>query len=174
VRRQTATSGINPAGSSRALRLDPLSLPIIFDAHDARADGGVRRVELHRERVVLHRAVQGMQMAVSVRVRDFLGVALRGIDDAQMLVLVHRDPSLSIPLGVSSDREEIAAAWQMWSDIFALPLLPEDHDREPAARRRRHNAIRARRPKFLVRRRRGDLLNPANIHQGEREIIARD
>ena len=174
MRRQTATSGINPAGSSRALRLDPLSLPIIFDAHDARADGGVRRVELHRERVVLHRAVQGMQMAVSVRVRDFLGVALRGIDDAQMLVLVHRDPSLRIPLGVSSDREEIAAAWQMWSDIFALPLLPEDEAREPAARRRRHNAIRARRPRFLVRRRGGDLLNPANIHQGEREIIARD
>jgi hypothetical protein len=25
-----------------------------------------------------------------------------------------------------------------------------------------------------VRRRRGDLLNPANIYQGEREIIARD
>jgi hypothetical protein len=40
-------------------------------------------------------------------------------------------------------------------------------------RRRRHNAIRARRPKFLVRRRSGALLNPANIHQGEREIIAR-
>jgi hypothetical protein len=174
VRRQTATSGINPAGSSRALRLDPLSLPVSFDAHDARADGGVRRIELHRERVVLHRAIHGMQMAVSVRVRDFLGVALRGIDDAQMLVLVHRDPSLTIPLGVSSDREEIAAAWQMWSDIFALPLLPEDETREPAARRRRHNAIRARRPKFLMRRRGGDLLNPANIHQGEREIIARN
>ena len=174
MRRQTATSGVNPAGSSRALRLDPLSLPVSFDAHDARADGCVRRVELHRERVVVHRAVLGMQMAVSVRVRDFLGVALRGIDDVQMLVLVHRDPSLSIPLGVSSDRDEISAAWQMWSDIFALPQLPEDKPREPAARRRRHNAIRARRPKFLVRRRRGDLLNPANLHQGEREIIARD
>jgi Family of unknown function (DUF6101) len=174
VRRQTATSGVNPARSSRALRLDPLSLPVSFDAHDARADGGVRRIELHRERVVLRRAVLGMQMAVNVRVRDFLGVAMRGIDDAQMLVLVHRDPSLSIPLGVSSDRDELSAAWQMWSDIFALPQLPEDKPCEPAARRRRHNAIRARRPKFLVRRRGGDLLNPANIHQGEREIIARD
>jgi hypothetical protein len=174
VRRQTATSGFNPAGSSRALRLDPLSLPVSFEAHDARADGGVRRIELHRERVVLHRAVRGMRMAINVRVRDFIGVALRGIDDAQMLVLVHRDPSLSIPLGASSDRDEIAAAWQMWSDIFALPQLPEDKPCEPAARRRRHNAIRARRPKFLVRRRGGDLLNPANIHQGEREIIARD
>ncbi len=158
MRRQTVTSGINPAGSSRALRLDPLSLPVRFDAHDSRADGGVRQIELHRERVVLRRAVHGMQMAVNVRVTDFLGVALRGI----------------VPLCVTSDRDEIAAAWRMWSDIFALPQLPEHETREPAPRRRRHNAIRARRPKFLVRRRGGDLLNPANIHQGEREIIARD
>lgn len=174
MRRQTSTSGINPAGSSRALRLDPLSLPISFDAHDVRADGGVRRVELHRERVVLRRAVQGMRMAINVRVSDFRGVALRGIDDAQMLVLVHRDPSLTIPLCVSSDRDEIAAAWQMWSDIFALPQLPEDKACEPAARRRRRNAIRARRPKFLVRRRGGGPLDPANVHRGEREIIARN
>jgi hypothetical protein len=165
VRRQTATSGINPAGGGGGRRGEP---------HDPRADGGVRRIELHRERVVLRRALHGMQMAVSVRVRDFLGVALRGVDDAQMLVLVHRDPSLTIPLCVSSDADELATAWQMWCDIFALPLLPEDKRREPAARRRRHNAIRARRPKFLARRRRGGLLNPANIHQGEREIIARD
>ena len=174
MRRQTATSGINPAGSSRTLRLDPLSLPVSFDAHDSRADGGVRQIELHRERVVLRRAVYGMRMAVNVRVRDFLGIALRGIGDEQMLVLVHRDPSLTIPLGVSSDRDEIAATWGMWSEIFALPQLPEVKAREPAPRRRRHNAIRARRPKFLVRRRVGSLLNPANIHQGEREIIARD
>jgi hypothetical protein len=75
---------------------------------------------------------------------------------------------------VSSDADEIALAWRMWSEIFALPQLPQDKPAEPAARRRRHNAIRARRPKFLVRRRGGDLLNPANIHQDEREIIARD
>ena len=174
MRRQTATSGINPAGSSRALRLDPLSLPVSFDAHDARADGGVRQIELHRERVVLRRALHGMRMAVNINVSDFLGVALRGIDDVQMLVLAHRDPSLTIPLCVSSDREEITTAWQMWSEIFALPQLPEDKASAPATRRRRHNAIRARRPKFLVRRRCGDLLNPANLHQGEREIIARD
>lgn len=172
MRRQTATSGFNPAGSGRALRLDPLSLPVSFDAHDSRADGGVRQVELHRERVVLRRALHGMQMAVNVRVSDFLGVALRGIDEAQILVLAHRDPSLTIPLCVSSDRDEIAAAWQAWSDIFALPRLTEEAAPQPAPRRRRHNTIRSRRPKFLVRRRGGDLLNPANLHRGEREIIA--
>ena len=157
------------------MRLDPLSLPLSFHAHDTRADGGVRRVELHRERVVLHRALNGMRMAINVRVSDFLGIALRGLDDAQMLVLAHRDPALNIPLCVSSDHEEIATAWQMWSDILALPLLADDDDdNEPAARRRRHNAIRARRPKFLVRRRGGNLTNTETVHREEREIIARD
>jgi Family of unknown function (DUF6101) len=172
VRRQTATGGINPAGSGRALRLDPLSLPVSFNAHDTRADGGVRQIELHREHVVLRRAVQGMRMAVSVRVSDFLGVARRGIDDGVMLVLTHRDPSLTIPLCISTDQDEIATAWLMWSELFALPQLQENEPREPAPRRRRRNAIRWRRPRFLMRRRVGDLLNPPNIHRGEREIIA--
>jgi hypothetical protein len=172
VRRPTA-SGTNPAGSSRALRLDPLSLPVSFSAHDVRADGGTRQVELHRERVVLRRAVQGMRMAINVRVNDFLGIALREASDAKMLVLAHRDPSLTVPLCVSTDAEEIATAWRMWSEIFALPQL-QDNAREPAPRRRRRNAIRARRPKFLVRRRAGALLNSAKNYRGEREIIARN
>ena len=152
MRRQTATSGIHPAGSSRALRLDPLSLPVRFDAHDTRADGGVRNIELHRERVVLRRAVHGMQMAINVRVSDFIGVALRGNDEAQTLVLVHRDPSLSVPLLVSADGDELVEARAIWSELFALPQLDEGA-RQPAPRRRRANAIRARRPKFLMRRR---------------------
>ena len=108
MRRQTATSGINPAGSSRALRLDPLSLPVTFSANDVRADGGVRQIELHRERVILRRAVHGMRMAVNIRVCDFRGVAMRETSDGQSLVLIHRDPSLSIPLCISSDNDEIA------------------------------------------------------------------
>jgi hypothetical protein len=174
VRRQTAKSGINPAGSGRALRLDPLSLPVSFNAHDARADGCVRQIELYRERVVMRRAVKGMQMAVNVRVSDFRGIALRGIDDAQMVVLLHRDPSLTIPLCVSEDANEIATAWQVWSDTFALPQLQDEASREPAPRRRRHNVIRTRRPKFLVRRRAGAAAKEAKVHRGEHEIIARD
>jgi hypothetical protein len=148
-------------------------LPVSFSAHDIRADGGTRQVELHRERVVLRRAVHGMRMAINVRVKEFLGIALRGTGEARMLVLAHRDPSLTIPLCVSADAHEIETAWRMWSEIFALPQLRDDR-REPAPRRRRRNAIRARRPKFLVRRRAGALLNEANVHRGEREIIARN
>jgi hypothetical protein len=174
VRRQTGTSGTNPAGSGRALRLDPLSLPVNFDAHDSRADGGVRRIELHREHVVLRRILHGMQMAVSLRTCDFLGVGLRGTDDARMLVLAHRDPSLTIPLGAGADFDEMVQTWQMWCDVFALPPLPEGKAGEPAARRRRRNAIRSRRPQFLVRRRGGAALDPSQVHRDEREIIARD
>jgi hypothetical protein len=155
------------------VRLDPLSLPVSFAAHDIRADGGVRQIELHRERVILRRAVHGMRMAINVRVSDFLGIAMRENSDGQMLVLVHRDPSLSIPLCLSAEREEIASAWQLWSDIFSLPQL-HDPSGEPAPRRRRRNAIRARRPKFLVRRRAGGLLNAVGNYRGEREIIARN
>jgi hypothetical protein len=154
-------------------RLDPLSLPLSFSAHDTRADGGVRQVELHRERVVLRRAVSGMRMAVNVRVSDFLGIALREIDDAQMLVLAHRDPSLTIPLCISEDRDEITDAWEMWSETFALPQL-QDSNYEPAPRRRRHNAIRTRRPRFLMRRKSSELLGSAPVYRDEREIIARD
>src|SRR4051794_6979837 len=81
VRRQTVTSGINPAGSSRVLRLDPFSLPVSFDARDIRADGGVRQVELHREHVVLRRAVRGIRMAINVRVSEFIGIAVRLSDE---------------------------------------------------------------------------------------------
>ena len=157
------------------MRLDPLSLPLRFDARDVRADGGVRQVELHRERVVLRRRVAGMRMAVNVRVSDFLGVGLRGIDgEAQILALIHRDPSLTIPLAISADREELASASVMWSEIFTLPQLPEEKRREPAARRRRRNIISKRRPRFLVRRRAGDAARELSVHRGEREIIARN
>lgn len=157
------------------MRLDPLSLPLRFDARDVRADGGVRQVELHRERVVLRRRVAGMRMAVNVRVSDFLGIGLRGLDsDAQMLALIHRDPSLTIPLAISADRAELDTASVMWSEIFALPLLPEEKRAEPAARRRRRNVIAKRRPRFLVRRRAGDTARELSVHHGEREIIARN
>jgi hypothetical protein len=151
----------------------PHSLPVRFEAHDTRADGGIRNIELHRERVILRRAVGGMRMAVNVRVQDFLGLAVRGVDDAKMLVLLHRDPALSIPLCVGASDDEIAAALPVWSAIFALPELPDDDTRDPAPRRRRHNAIKARRPRFLVRRRAGGLLSEPGNYAGEREIIAR-
>lgn len=174
MRRQTLSSGIDPAGSGR-LRLDPFSLPVLFAADDDRADDRIRHIELHRERVILRRAVKGMRMAINVRVSHFLGIGLHDLDDGQqMLMLEHRDPMLSIPLCVSDDVGAIDAAWMLWSATFALPRLIDDANAiEPAPRRRRRHPLGARRPKFLVRRQMGDP-NVSAVHSGENEIIARD
>jgi Family of unknown function (DUF6101) len=173
VRRQT-TGGMNPAGSSRVERLDPLSLPASFEARDTRADGGVRRIELDRDRVTLRRAVHGMRMAINLRISDFLGVALRNIEGAPTLILKHRDPSLSVPLSVG---EDIESEWHIWSETLALPQLSEPAAQsvaEPAPRRRRRNAIKQRRPSILMRRKFGRLLAMMKVFRGEREIIARN
>lgn len=176
MRRQFGVGGVQPAGSGCSLQLDPLSLPVSFEARDGRADGGIRHIEINRERIVVRRAVSGIRMAVNLRIDEFLGIACRATDEAQALVLVHRDPSLSVPLLVTSDEDQIERGWQMWSDMFSLPQIEEESDmvREPTARRRRHNVIRGRRPKFLVRRKAGRHQPETPVHRGEREIIARN
>jgi len=96
------------AGSGRALRLDPFGLPVRFSANDAAADGQVRDVELHRERVVLRRSLHGMRMAVNMPVAAFDGISLLlvpdegGTGDALAVVLKHSDPGLTLPLYVTS------------------------------------------------------------------------
>jgi hypothetical protein len=195
LRRQTPFGGALSVGSSRALRLDPLALPLNFTAADARADERVRHVELSRERVVLRRAVRGIRMAVNVPVAAFLGVALRlipaadGATDIVAVSLEHRDPALSVPLYSAAHNDDVVAEWQLWARVFGLPLLVADPSgalREPfrrigavrvcavAPRRRRRNAVKARRPTILLRRRPGVMPQLPFVHRGEREIIARN
>lgn len=194
LRRQTTFGGGLSVGSSRALRLDPLALPLRFTAADARADERVRHVELSRERVVLRRAVRGIRMAVNVPVTAFLGVALRLIpahgdgSDTVAVSLEHRDPALSVPLYSAAHNDDVVAEWQLWARVFGLPLLVADPAgalREPfrrigavrvaacAPRRRRRNAIKARRPSIMLRRRPGVMPELPIVHY-EREIIARN
>ena len=89
-------SGGMPAGSSRALRLDPFSLPVRFAASDAAADERVRQVELYRERVVVRRSLAGMRMALNMPVSAFAGVALRVLIGegraTASVTLEHKDP----------------------------------------------------------------------------------
>lgn len=190
-----SAGGATPAGSSRILRLDPFSLPVSFRATDAGADERVRLVELHRERVVMRREVAGIRMAVSLPVSMFLGVAIRVIppdpssDGAIAVMLEHRDPALSVPLFIAPDGTEALAEWQLWARVLALPLLVCDDDgayRQPFAclglvrvataqpRRRRHTAVRGRRPRILMRRKPGRFGEQPTVHRGEREIIARN
>jgi hypothetical protein len=189
-------SGGMPAGSSRALRLDPHALPVRFAADDARADGQERDIEIHRERVVLRRAVNGVRMAVKMPMSAFLGVALHMLPPegerqaAVALVLEHKDPSLRLPLYVSPHTDDLMAQWQSWSSVLGVPQLIGEIDGEvrdaferlgsisvaaPFARRRRRSALKGRRPSILMRRRGGAKISAATpVHRGQREIIARN
>jgi hypothetical protein len=184
-----------PVGSSRALRLDPLALPLRFEARDCAADGRVRVIDLYHERVIVRRAVRGMRMAVNLRISAFRGVAIRLLPPdgdelgAVAIILEHHDPALSLPLHVTSDCAEVVAQWQAWARILNRPLLVSDafgafgdpmprvgplEIGEPAPRRRRHSAIKKRRPKALMRRKLPWCVGEPTVHSGEHEIIARN
>ncbi len=184
-----------PAGSSRALRLDPFSLPARFAATDAAADERVRHVELHRERVVVRRSLGGMHMALNMPVSAFAGVALRvvvGVGEAEAtasVTLEHKDPSLALPLFESGEAGEAFAEWRAWANVLGLPLLVAEDDgmlREPFTRmggvrtdtvrprRRRRSALKRRRPSMPLRRQPSKLTEATPVHRDEREIIARN
>ncbi len=194
MRRQTELSG-SSAGSSRNARLDPLALPVSFTADDAVADESVRHVELHPERVILRRAVQGMRIALNVPVQAFLGVSIRltpeqdGMPAGVGVYLEHQDPALSIELYAAQNSDDVVAEWQLWSRVLSVPCLVAGTDgafskpfpmlgavrlKAPAQRRRRRSSISKRRPRFLARRRSGASRPAPLVHQGEREIIARN
>ena len=184
-----------PAGSGRGERLDPFALPLRFEVADHAADERVRLVELHRERVVLRRAVRGIKMAVNLPVAAYLGVAIRieppapARVGAVAVVLEHPNPDLSLTLYRAGDGADIVAEWQSWGRALSLPLLVAEADgrlREPferigairigtpTRRRRRHSTLRARRPSLPLRRRPGSWPAAPIVHRGEREIIARN
>src|SRR5262245_63376108 len=194
-RRQMVLGGVTPVGSSRVERLDPLALPVRFTASDAGADERSRDVELTRERVVLRRAVRGIRMAVNLPVSSFLGIALRlvadtdGTTERATISLEHRDSGLSVQLFATSDWRDAVAEWRLWGRVLKLPLLVSDLDgslrdafnrlglmrvSKPARRRRRHNAIRKRRPSILLRRYADPFPAERVVHRDEREIIARN
>jgi hypothetical protein len=182
-------------GSSRVERLDPFALPLRFENADHAADERVRTIELHRERVVLRRALRGIKMAVNLPVAAYQGVAIRlesmtpNSPGAIAVVLEHPDSALSITLCRAAEGRDVVAEWQSWGRSLGMPLLVEGADgrlREPferighvrvgmpVGRRRRRSALRARRPSMPLRRRRGASALSLQVHGGEREIIARD
>ena len=185
--------GVTPSGSSRALRLDPFALPVRYLASDPAADERLRLVELHREGVVVRRAVRGMRMQVRAPIASFVGVAIRSIantefDGALAVMLEHRDPSLSVPLYVAADGAEVGAEWRLWGRVLGLPLLLADAEgvlrpafarlgpvaiARAAPRRRRHLPIMGRRSSMALRRKPGTLRAGLIVHRGEPEMIAR-
>jgi hypothetical protein len=165
-------------------------LPARFATADEAADEGLCIVDLHRERVVLRRALSGTRMAVNLPVAAYRGVAIRLDATTETppfvaVTLEHADAALSLALFASTDTDDIVSEWQIWGRVLGLPLLIGDTDgtmREafarigrlriaaPTWRRRRRSTIARRRPSRLLRRQVGRADLAAVIHRGAREI----
>jgi hypothetical protein len=97
---------------------------------------------------------------------------------------MHQDPMLCVPLLVAENLDDIAADWRAWADTFRLPMLLFEADGiartleesvgqiTAAAKPRRRSSAAGRRPRFLARRRAGDL-GLRLVIDGD-EIIARN
>jgi hypothetical protein len=185
-------TGLKPVWAGRNMRLDPFRLPQVVSYATRDDDGDVTFV-IDQRGAVIRRIlpVSGLRATVALPARAFRGVAARAIEDGEgnvtvTLELMHNDPQLSVPLLVADDLEDISADWRAWAEAYDLPMLLVEADgvartleeslrraRSPAIgheRRRRRNADR--RPRFLMRRRMGDL-GLRLVVEGE-EIIAPD
>jgi hypothetical protein len=184
------------AGSSRAFRLDPFTLPVRYSA-TLGGGAGARRAEatifLDRDEAIVKRtSPAGVALTYRVPVKTFDGVAVRmtpvgQAGDIEVTVeLMHRDPALSLPLMIADDPADVAADWQAWGRTLGMPLLVVGQDGtvaapveqigavtlQPAKQRRRHSFFAGRRPRFLTRRKPGRSVAIEILHA--REITAWD
>lgn len=182
---------LKPVWAGCDMRLDPSRLPQAA-CYASRDEHGDVTFTLDHRGVTVRRvlAQSGLKVAVALPARAFRGVAARAIEDGDGLVtvtleLLHHDPALSVPLLVAHDLDDVAADWRAWSDAYGLPMLLVEADgvarsleeslglvkTSAPAPRRKGRASTRRRPRFLARRRTGDL-GLRLVIDGE-EIIAR-
>lgn len=181
-----------PAWAGSTLRLDPRRFPQQISYAMRNTTGDVT-ITLDERGAVMRKILpsSGLPLSIALPARAFKGVAARAIDHGNgevtvTLELHHDDPELCIPLLVAHDLCDIAADWRSWSDAYKIPMLMVEADgvarplemhlgavpARPPRQRRRHSYFADRRPRFLVRRSKGDLGLMMRINGDE--IIARN
>lgn len=183
--------GLKPVWAGRDMRLDPFRLPQAV-SYATRDEHGDISITLDRRGAVMRRmlSMSGLPVTVVLPAHAFRGVAARAMEDSDgevtvTLELLHGDPALSVPLLVAHDLDDVAADWRAWAEAYRLPMLLVESDgvartleetlgavRKALPQvRRRGKTVRTRRPRFLARRRMGDL-GLRLVIDGE-EIVAR-
>jgi hypothetical protein len=185
-------TGLKPVWAGRDMRLDPFRLPQMV-SYAGRDDHGDVTFTIDGRGAVIRRVLKmsSLPVLVVVPATAFRGVAARAIEDSSgnvtvTLELLHNDPMLSVPLLVAHDLEDVAADWRAWADAYRLPMLLIEADGVArtleeslgaalkiarARDRRKRHLLTRRRPRFLVRRKTGDL--GLRLVVNGNEIIAR-
>ncbi|CAN7418524.1 DUF6101 family protein [Mesorhizobium amorphae] len=171
-------TGLKPVWAGRNMRLDPFRLPQMV-TYATRDDYGDVTFTIDQRGAVIRRMLEmsGVPAIIALPANAFRGVAARAMEDPDgnvtvTLELLHNDPMLSVPLLVADDLDDVAADWRAWADAYRLPMLLIEADgiartleeslgaaikALPPQDRRKGRASTMRRPRFLARRRAGDL-----------------
>ncbi len=185
-------TGLKPVWAGCNMRLDPFRLPQAT-SYAARDNFGDLNFTIDHRGATIRRVLEksGLPVTVVLPAKSFRGVAARAIEDGDgnvtvTLELLHNDPMLAVPLLVAENLDDVAADWRAWADAYRLPMLLIEADgiartleellgavkTEPARERRKRRPSYARRPRFLARRKQGNL-GLRLVVDGE-EIIATD
>lgn len=183
--------GLKPVWAGRNMRLDPFRLPQAV-SYATRDDFGDVTFLIDRRGATVRRILSGSKLPATVILpaNAFKGVAARAIEDEDgsvtvTLELMHHDPMLCVPLLVADDLDDVAADWRAWAESYRLPMLLVEADGvartleetmgevrvASPVQRRKGRVTLARRPRFLARRKAGNLGLRLMV-DGE-EIIAR-
>ena len=183
--------GAHPVWAGQEFRLDATRLPQQL-SYGWRENGEAFAISVDRRGAVLKRAVETNDVAFNIALPNqaFKGVAARAMETGPessliTLELLHEDEALCVPLRVGHELADIAKDWQLWSELLSLPMMIVDSDGvarslEESAQavimnephdRRHHTMFTERRPRFLARRRLGNL--GVRLTVDGTEIIAR-
>ena len=179
---------VSPVEQAATVRLDPLSLPQTFKYKTGlTGEASDASVVLDRAAAVISRRLpSGLPTMTRLPVESFEGVAVRMATlDNEVMIVLHRDPMMSLPLMVTDTMDDVVADWRAWGRVLSLPLLMVEADGSfrpvetcigavrvlPVKPRRRRTILAKRRPRFLMRRRVGTKRD-LPLHSGESEIIS--
>jgi Family of unknown function (DUF6101) len=161
----------------------PPSAPSEVLSNCQKSENGVQHIAVDREWIRISRRIAGLETWVNVPTPSYRGVTLRSADKCGQyeIVLLHMDPSLELVLSREKDDSDIIALWRRFAATLDLPLLVEDSEGRLQTvsdgiaagpfERRNGSALKGRRPRFLSRRRVGNMSHKL-IHRGEYEMFA--
>lgn len=184
-------TGLKPVWAGCNMRLDPFHLPQVVSYATRDAYGDVSfTIDARGATIVRTLEKSRIPVTIVLPAKSFRGVAARAIEDefgevTVTLELMHNDPMLSVPLLVASNLDDIAADWRAWAEAYRLPMMLVEADgvartleetigqvkAAPVRQRRKGRVSTQRRPRFLARRKTGNL--GLRLVVGGEEIIAR-
>ena len=157
----------------------PAPFPEILLFRGRAGDGADCLVTFDRRTIVLSRPVAGLACKIRMSLRHYQAVAVVAADESHTVRLMHRDPGLCVDLISYSDFAEAEDHCDRLADFLQLPPVmlagraarAGERVAEAAPAPRRGNPARTRKPRFLARRRMGEVVAIRKI-EGH-ELIAR-